>query len=119
VDYTDAFIGYMTDYSAELQGKSIFFAKNENRAAYVVPGPVSLNVSVTKPNGKSATLNAAAFTAEARHHYHITVDVNEGGVGDAVLTIIFDDMLDQESVSIDLSDELFDAPAPQFACKGV
>ncbi len=118
IDYTEAFISYMADYSAEIQGKQIFFAKNETRPAYVVPGTVVLNISVTKPNGKSATLNAANFTAIARHHYHITVDVNGGEVGDAVLSIIFDDMLDEETVSIDLSDELFDAPAPEFTAVG-
>ncbi len=118
VEYTDAFTSYMAAYSASLAGKSIIFEAGETRPAYINPGDVALNVSVTKPNGKSATLNAANFTAKARHHYHVTVDVNDGGVGDAVLVVEFDDMLDLETVEIDLSDALFDAPAPQFTPVG-
>lgn len=119
VSYTDAFTGYMSDYSAELTGKSVFFSKEEDRPAYVNPGNVILNLNVTKPNGKSATFSVANFTAAARHHYHITVDLNNGAAGDAVLNVIFDDLLDEESLTIDLSDELFDAPAPSFTPAGI
>lgn len=118
VEYTEAFKSYMTSYSASLAGKSITFEAGETRPAYVNPGEVALNVYVTKPNGKSATLNAANFAVQPRHHYHVTVDVNEGGVGDAVLVVEFDDMLDIETVEIDLSDALFDAPAPIFTPVG-
>lgn len=114
VDYTEAFTGYMSDYSAELAGKSVIFIKGETRPAYVKPGNVALNINVTKPNGKSATFAVANFKAAPKHHYHITVDLNEGGAGDAVLSVVFDDLLDQETVDIDLSNEVFDAPAPFF-----
>ena len=59
VDYTDAFKGYMSDYSVEIHpegGGYIYYTADETRPVYVRPGQVSMSVSVTKPNGTSAKL---------------------------------------------------------------
>lgn len=121
VDYTEAFTKYMTSYSSELHsdgGAYIYYAADESRPAYLKPGNISLNVTMTKPNGKTATLQAAKFTGKERYHYHVTVDLNKGEVGEAVLVISFDDNLDMEPVEIDLSDEIFNAPAPEVTTEG-
>lgn len=121
VVYTDAFRNYMTSFGATLHsagGAYINYADDETRPVYLRPGNVTLSVALTKPNGKSATVEAANFTAEGRHHYTVTVDVNNGNVGDAVLTVSFDDTLDEESVEIELSDELMNAPAPTATPQG-
>jgi hypothetical protein len=120
VDYSDTFKNYMTDWSAELHsagGDYITVAKDEARPAYLRPGTVTLSVSITKPNGQSAKLQVAQFNALARHHYHMTVDL-EGGAGDVVMTVKFDDLLTEEPVNIDLSDELMNAPAPTVKASG-
>lgn len=123
ITYTDAFKNYFTSYSAELHsagGKYVTYAADETRPAYLRPGNITLSLSITKPNGTSATIQPAAISdALAQHHYRLTIDVNNGAVGDAVLAISFDDALAQESVSIDLSDELMNAPAPVVATEGV
>lgn len=121
VDYTDAFKNYMTSWSAEAHsagGEYIYFTQDETRPAYMRPGTVTLNVEFTKPNGTSAKLQVAQFNGVARHHYHMTVDI-ENGAGDAVLKVIYDDALDTETVEIDLSDELLNAPAPEITGEGM
>ncbi|MDE6403402.1 MAG: DUF4493 domain-containing protein, partial [Muribaculaceae bacterium] len=108
--YTDAFTGYFTNYSLEfrtIKGNSIAYAANETRPVYVAPGSVQLIVNVVKPNGVAAAYQATSFVAEAQHHYHLTLDVNGGNVGAvSSITISFDDSVEQEDVTIDLSDDL-------------
>ncbi len=119
--YTDEFKNYFTNYSLEfktLAGNSIKYAANENRPVYVAPGSVQLVVNVVKPNGTDASFQAATFVAEARHHYHITLNVNNGNVGEAFLTISFDDTMDKEDVIIDLSQDLTNTPAPVIKAEG-
>ena len=121
VSYTEAFTKYMTAYSAELHsdgGAYIYYGSDETRPAYLRPGTVSLNVTVTKPNGKTATLQAAKFTGKPRYHHHVTVDLNNGEVGDVVMVITFDDNTDEQPVEIDLSDKVFNAPAPEVTTEG-
>ena len=116
VKYTDAFVGYMADYGATVNG--IEYDKTETGAVYVTPGDIEIKVNVKKPNGLGAEFTLDPVTAEARHHYTITIDVNNGGVGDAELHVTFDDMMETEEITIDLSDKLLSAPAPELTAKG-
>lgn len=121
IDYTDAFKTYFSDYSATVHSEGhsyVEFSASEIRPAYVAPGNVSLAINVTNPSGQSVTLQPANFPAAARHHYHITFDVNNGNVGQAQLQIIFDDSVTQEDVEIDLTEELFTTPAPTITTTG-
>lgn len=121
VVYTDAFKGYMADWNAELHasgGEYLYYAKDEDRPVYLRPGATVLNVTFTKPNGKTATVQAASFESQPRHHYTIHVDVNGGEAGDGVMTVTFDDTVDMEPVEIELSDDLLDAPAPVATADG-
>lgn len=122
VDYTDTFKNYMTSWSAEAHstgGEYVYYTQDETRAAYLRPGTVTLSVEFTKPNGTKAKLQVAQFDVAARHHYHMTIDMNNGGAGDAVLTVIYDETLATENVDINLSDELLNAPAPTITGDGV
>lgn len=116
VNYTDAFKKYMTDYSASVRTagstEGIVYGSDVTDELFINPGDASLYVSFTTPQGKSATLKAAEFTAQPRHLYTVTVDVNGGQVGDAVLSVVFDDKTASEDVNITLSDELLNLPAP-------
>lgn len=118
--YTDAFKSYMQAWSAQLVTASAThaYAGDETRPLYVKPGEVSLRVSVTKPSGLEATFEVAKLNAEARHHYTITVNVNDGNVGDATLSVSFDESLQQETIDIDLSDKLLSAPVPELEAVG-
>ena len=116
-DYTDAFLNYFTDYSTTIHsegGSYITFAKDENRAAYVKPGNVTIAMTLTNREGKTVTIEPAGITdAQPRTHYRVTFDVNGGEVGDAVLRITFDEsVVDGGEVLVTLGDDLFNADEP-------
>lgn len=119
--YTDAFKTYFSDWNGTLHsegGAYITLPKEETRPIYVKPGNVSILLAITKQNGNAATFQPADFKALPRHHYRITFDVNGGEVGEGKLVITFDETIEKEEVEIDLSDEIFTAPAPEVIAKG-
>lgn len=121
VNYTDAFKKYFSSYSTTLHSEGhtyVEIPQYEDRAAYIAPGLVDVAVTVTKPNGKSVSLQPASFTARPRTKYNITYDVNNGAVGEAQLTVSFDETLVQENVEIDLTDELFISQPPYLKAVG-
>lgn len=121
IDYTDAFKNYFKTYSTQLHSKGgdyIVFVPGETRPAYLRPGEMSLTVSLEKQNGVSASFEPAKIQTVAKHHYHITLDVNNSEVGDAQLVILFDESVVEENVIIDLSDDLMMSPEPEVAVKG-
>lgn len=121
IDYTDEFKAYFRDYSvtAHTDGHAnVTFGKYESRAGFLTPGDVTLQISITHPSGKTATLTPAQFKASARHHYHVTFDVNADPVGDMILTVIFDDSTTKEDVKFTLTDELYNADAPVVGSEG-
>ncbi len=121
IDYTDAFKKYFSTFATTLHSEGHSYVNipaGELRAAYLNPGNIDIAVDVTRNNGQSVTLQPASFNALPKHHYHITFDVNNGQVGDAELTIQFDESLVQEDVKIDLTDELFSSPAPSIIPSG-
>lgn len=122
VTYTDAFKKYMTSWGAEVHaegGDYLYIGSEETRPLYFRTGDATLSVEFVKP-GKTdkVKLQVLSFKAQARHHYHATIDVNNGGVGEAVLNITFDDTVTEEAIDIELSDDLVNAPAPTVTAAG-
>lgn len=122
ITYTDAFKEFFSDYSATVHSEGysfVDFAKDEIRPAFIAPGDVDLSVSITDQSGRNTTVQPAAFKAEARHHYHVTLDVNGGNVGNASLVVTFDDTMEAiENIEIDLTDELFTSRPPVVTPSG-
>lgn len=123
VKSTDAFMGYFADaeYALLSAGSTteVTYPVSASDAAYMKPGEITLYADVTKPNGQSARVEAARFNADPKCHYTVTVDVNNGQVGEAVMVITFSDDLDGvETVEIELNDELFTTPAPSISISG-
>ncbi|MDY3858374.1 MAG: DUF4493 domain-containing protein [Muribaculaceae bacterium] len=120
VTFTDNFKKFFQSYSAELLTANdghVEYPVDATEPCYVKPGSVSLELKVKKFTGTEATLTPASFTAQARHHYKLVVDVNAQS-GEGFLTLMFDELLDKEDVTLDLSDELINAPAPTMTPKG-
>lgn len=119
--YTDEFKDYFSTYSSEVTsslGNTVKYPSSEERYAYFKPGDLHVAVKVRKKEGYSqeVTLNAKDFTAEARHAYILTLDVDAGA---STLNISFsDDIPNQEPVTIEISDEALSAPAPYFTANG-
>lgn len=123
VNATEAFQGYFASAEFALQSagstSEVTYPADATDAAYMKPGEITLYADVTKPNGKSARLEAARFNANPKCHYTVTVDVNGGQVGEAVMVITFSDDLDgTETVEIELNDELFSTSAPSIELSG-
>lgn len=116
MNYSDAFKNYMKDWSATVN--SLAYEKEEERPVYVTPGEVVIRLNVTKPNDVTGQLALDPVTAKARYCHNILVDINDGEAGDAQLKIEFDDTLDEETIFIDLSDKVLQAPAPTVEPEG-
>ncbi len=115
VDYTDAFRSYFKDFSSTVHSEGhsyVEYTSDEKRPAFIAPGDVKMTVSVTDRQGRTVQVQPAEFVAEARHHYHVTLDVNNGQTGTARLVVSFDESVMQDDIFIDLTDELFSSPAP-------
>ncbi len=112
---TDAFRKYFgDDFSSTLHsegGAYIEIGADENRAAYLRSGNVTMTTSVTLPAGSDVTLEVGSFEAAPRTHYVVTLDLADR-FGDAEIVITFDERTELEPVSIVLSPELVNAPAP-------
>lgn len=121
IKYTDSFISYFGDYSVSvksLAGKeAISYSKFDSEPVYVNPGNVELGVNVVKPNGQSLTI-PVSIVAKAKYHHNVTLDVNGGNVGEAELVIGFDDTMDKENITIDLSQDLENIPEPTIMADG-
>ncbi len=112
ISYSEAFIKYFKDYSAEVSsyGNSpITYSKNETRIGYFKPSQISIYLNVTKQEGKPIKLFAKSIQAEARHQYNVTMDVD---AGTSTIIISFDDSVTEETVQIDISDETLNTSPP-------
>lgn len=128
VEYTEAFMNYFTAYSTEIHssnGKNyitmpeLTTAGTESEWAYVKPGNVDINITVTKQNGVSGTVKAATIeNALPATHYHVTIDANGGEVGNATITVSFDDATTLEPIEIDVSGDILVTPAPVLTAHG-
>ena len=120
LSYTDDFKSYFSSYSAYVsssKGNKITYATDETRGAYFVPGNLELFLEVTRQGvSQKVTLNPKNFTAEVKHEYRLTMDVD---ASTASLKIVFNDNPSSEqNVDINISDEALNAPAPEFTAYG-
>lgn len=120
VSYTDDFKKYFSSYSAYVsssKGNKVTYAADETRGAYFVPGDLGLFLEVTRQGiSQKITLNPKNFTAEVKHEYRLTMDVD---ASTASLKIVFNDNpASEQNVSINISDEALNAAPPVFTPYG-
>lgn len=119
--YTDAFKDYFSTYFSEVVtslGNTVKYISSEVRYAYFKPGDLRVRTTVKKKEGytQEVTLQAKNFTAEARHAYILTLDVD---AGTPTLKISFsDDIPNEKPITIEISDQALSAPPPYFKAKG-
>lgn len=121
ISYTQAFIDYMTSYSAEVHsagGAYTKYATTETRPVYTRSGNVGVSVEFVKPNGKGGKLEVANFTAQPRHFYHLTVDLAQGSGTVESIIVTIDESVDERTVEIDISDEVLNSAAPEISVEG-
>ena len=128
VEYTKAFMNYFTAYSTQIHSSNgttyitmpePTTAGTESEWAYVKPGNVDINITVTKQNGVSGTVKAATIeNALPGTHYHVVIDANGGEVGNASITVSFVDATTLELITIDVSGDILVTPAPVLTAHG-
>ena len=118
--YTEAFRKYFSAYMAKVNSEGhapVVYTAEESRAAYFMPGKITLNLEVTKrESGTTAQLLAATIDeALPRHHYRLTCDVN---TGNQMLTVSFDDATEVKPVEINVSEDALLADPPFCVAQG-
>lgn len=99
-------------------GNSLVVNPGETRPVYINPGNASIDARVIMPSGADALITIGSFTARKATLHRITLDV-EASTGTATLTISFDETItDIKPIIIDLTEELFTAPAPVVTPEG-
>ncbi len=120
--FDEGLLNYMTSVSARLHsagGTYVEYPATETRPAYLKPGNTTVSVSFTKPNGKEGTLEVASFKAEAQHRYTMVLSLGGDGYGSVdAITVKYDDMLEMEDVTVDISDDILSVPAPEMTAIG-
>lgn len=119
VTATDAFKETFGNFTTTVHSNGGVYtdvAAYETRPVYVKPGTVTLTGNVTV-SGKELTLALGEFTAKAKTHYHVTLDA-AGSSGSLELAVKFDDSTQFEDITITLSDEMINAPAPTLTLRG-
>lgn len=112
---------YMTTCAARVHsagGATLDYASTETRPLYIKPGQATVSVSFTKPNGKEGTLQVNTIDAQAQHHYKVTLTLGGDGAGSESITVKYDDLLEEEEVIVDISDQMLSTPAPEVTAAG-
>lgn len=121
VRFSDDLLDYMTEVSAEVRtaANAIAYSTSETRYVYTQAGHVAVDVTFTKPNGKAGTLEAISFEAEAQHRYNITISLGGDGAGSVEgISVTYDDAVEEQTVDLDISDEVLTIPAPEITITG-
>lgn len=119
--FDKALTDYMTSCSARVHsagGATLDYTSAETRPLYIKPGQTTVSVSFTKPNGKEGTLQVNTIDAQAQHHYKVNLTLGGEGAGTESITVKYDDLLEEEEVIVDISDQMLSTPAPEVTADG-
>ena len=84
----------------------------ETRSAYLSPGTVKVNVTARKEGGQEATFVVGDYDLLSRYEYELTLDVE--AASSKMIVTFNDDVDNAEPVTIDVSDEAFNAAVPRI-----
>lgn len=122
VECSDAVKKYFTVFSMQARsktGKLIDITKEDTRAVYLQPGLLVLEANFEKQNGTKGKLELLRVSdTQARQHYSVKVDVNDGNVGAGTLNVTYHTVKSAEKVEIDLSDASLNIKQPVFTAQG-
>lgn len=120
VEATEGLKNYFKDYTVTVHttGTSVAFEGDEERVAYLEPGTINGEITVTKEDGSTVSAVIPPIAdARACEHYHLTVDVGENGSGSLFLQIVPRDVPEETmEVTIPLSE--LATSLPYFATTG-
>lgn len=118
INYTDNFKKYFSTYSSYVstsKGNTVEYIQDETRGAYLASGEVTVYVKAKKTGANEATLNVGKYTLNPQYEYALTLDVD---VSKAVMTVTFSEEINEEPISIDISDAALNANPPYMTGEG-
>lgn len=118
INYTDNFKKYFSTYSSYVstsKGNTVEYVQDETRGAYLASGEVTVYVKAKKTGANEATLNVGKYTLNPQYEYALTLDVD---VSKAVMTVTFSEDINEEPISIDISDAALNANPPYMTGEG-
>ena len=118
INYTDNFKKYFSTYSSYVstsKGNTVEYVQDETRGAYLASGEVTVYVKAKKTGANEATLNVGKYTLNPQYEYALTLDVD---VSKAVMTVTFSEDINEEPISIDISDASLNANPPYMTGEG-
>lgn len=118
INYTDNFKKYFSTYSSYVstsKGNTVEYVQDETRGAYLASGEVTVYVKAKKTGANEATLNVGKYTLNPQYEYALTLDVD---VSKAVMTVTFSEDINEEPISIDISDAALNANPPYMIGEG-
>lgn len=100
------------------KGIYIGFNPDEHRAAYIRPGTIQGEVTLTNQEGKTVTICPIEINnAQVSEHYCVRTDIAETSEGKA-LTFVYDEATLLKPATIPINDNLFNAVPPNIKTIG-
>lgn len=94
--------------------------EDEGKALYLRPGRIAVDLDMTLPDGRSATINATYIeNAEACCFYKASVELlGDGTVDNSAVLISFDEKSLADDITVNLSEAIFSDERPQLTASG-
>lgn len=118
---SEAAVNEFKDISLRMKstkGIYIGFSPDEHRAAYIRPGTIQGEVTLTNQEGKTITICPIEISnAQVSEHYCIRTDIAETAEGKA-LTFVYDEATLANPATVPINDDLFNATPPEIKTIG-
>ena len=118
---SEAAVNEFKDISLRMKstkGIYIGFSPDEHRAAYIRPGTIQGEVTLTNQEGKTITICPIEISnAQVSEHYCIRTDIAETAEGKA-LTFVYDEATLANPTTVPINDDLFNATPPEIKTIG-
>lgn len=118
---SEAAVNEFKDISLRMKstkGIYIGFSPDEHRAAYIRPGTIQGEVTLTNQEGKTITICPIEISnAQVSEHYCVRTDIAETADGKA-LTFVYDEATLANPATVPINDDLFNATPPEIKTIG-
>lgn len=100
-------------------GSHIYYPKDETRYAYLMPGKIYVGMVLEMPDGRECDFLVTEIDeTKSGVWFPISVDVDKTDADSPVVNISFDTEMNADDISIALTPEFVDSPAPVITCEG-
>ncbi|MDE6459205.1 MAG: DUF4493 domain-containing protein, partial [Paramuribaculum sp.] len=100
-------------------GGHIYYPKEETRYAYLMPGKIYVGLCLEMPDGRECDFFVTEISdTKSGVWFPISVDVEKTDTDSPVVNLSFDPEISADNISIALTPEFVNSPAPVVTCEG-